>query len=230
MIRLAYEPSTCQVIHGNTLTEPFTVLSRVHQGCLQSPSLFLLVMDWIMKETTEGIQWSLSKHLEDIDFADDVSLLSQRHNDMTRKLERMRETAAMTGLKITTQKTKSLRVNHGNNANFKIGGDEIQDIEKFTYPGIIVSSGGGTDQDILARIEKATTAFHTLKPIWRSRAISVKTWRVTKASNNRIQTFVNRCLRHVLRVRWQDKVRNDDLWKRAEQQPLHQQVRKRKWC
>ena len=56
-----------------------------------------------------------------------------------------------------------------------------------------------------------------------------ETWRVTKASNNRIQTFVNRCLRHILRVRWQDKVRNEDLWKRAEQQPLHLQVRKRKW-
>ncbi len=46
-----------------------------------------------------------------------------------------------------------------------------------------------------------------------------ETWRDTKASNNRIQTFVNRCLQHILRVRWQDKVRNEDLWKRAEQQP-----------
>ena len=56
-----------------------------------------------------------------------------------------------------------------------------------------------------------------------------ETWRVTKASNNRIQTLVNRCLRHILRVLWQDKVRNEDLWTREEQQPLHQQVRKRKW-
>ena len=87
-----------------------------------------------------------------------------------------------------------------------------------------------------------------LRPIWRSRAISLKTklrifnnnaktlllyacetWRVTKASNNRIQTSVNRCLRHIVQVRWQDKIRNEDLWKRAEQQHLHLQVRKRKW-
>ena len=252
MIRLAYEPSTCQVIHGNTLTEPFTVLSGVRQGCLLSPFLFLLVMDWIMKETTKdqarGIQWTLSKHLEDVKFADDVTLLSQRHNNMTQKLESIREIAAMIGLKVNTQKTKSLRVNQGNNAHFNIGGDEIQDVEKFTYLGSIVCSEGGTDQDIVARIGKATTAFNILRPIWRSRSIIVKTklrifntneksvllyacetWRVTKASNNRIQTFVNRCLRHILRVRWQDKVRNEDLWKRAEQQPLHLQVRKRKW-
>ncbi len=121
-------------------------------------------------------------------------------------------------------------------------------LENFTYLSSIVSSEGGTDKDIVARIGKATTASYIQKPIWRSRAISVKTklrifntnvksvllyacetWRVTKASNNRIQTFVNRCLRHILRVRWQDKVRNEDLWKRAEQQPLHLQVRKRKW-
>ncbi|KAL9957652.1 hypothetical protein ACROYT_G034575 [Oculina patagonica] len=87
----------------------------------------------------------------------------------------MRETAAMIGLKINIQKTKSLRVNQRNNTNFDIGGDEIQDIEKFTYLGSIVSSEGGTDQDIVARIGKATTAFHILRPIWRTRAISVKT-------------------------------------------------------
>ena len=126
----------------------------------------------------------------------------------------MRETAPMIGLKINIQKTKSLRVNRGNNANFNIRGDEIQDVEKFTYLGSIVSSR--TDQDIVARIGGATTAFHILRPIWRSLAVSVKTklrifstnvksvllyacetWHVTKASKNRIQTFVNRCLRHI---------------------------------
>ena len=72
-----------------------------------------------MKETTKdqarGIQWSLSKHLEDIHFAEDVPLF-QQHNNMTQNSESMRETAAMTGLEINIQKTNSLRVNQGNNA------------------------------------------------------------------------------------------------------------------
>ena len=47
------------------------------------------------KGQASGIQWSLSKHLEDINCADDVALLSQRHGDMTQKLESMRETSAI---------------------------------------------------------------------------------------------------------------------------------------
>ena len=91
MIRLVYEPSTYQVIHGNTLRDTFIVWSPIRQGFVLPPFLFLLVMDWIMKETTKvqtrGIQWSLLKHLEDIDFAHDVGLLPQRHGDMTQRLE-----------------------------------------------------------------------------------------------------------------------------------------------
>jgi len=60
--------------------------------------------------------------------------------------------AAMIGLKIDTGKTKSLRVNLGTNINFNIKEVEIQDIEKFTHLGGIVSSEGGTNQDIVARI------------------------------------------------------------------------------
>lgn len=54
-----------------------------------------------------------------------------------------------------------------------------------------------------------------------------ETWCVTKASNKRIQTFVPLCLYPP--IQWQDKVGNEDLLKRAEQQPLLLQVGKRKW-
>ena len=37
LIRTTYEPSTCRVVHNGSLTEPFSILSGVHQGCLLSP-------------------------------------------------------------------------------------------------------------------------------------------------------------------------------------------------
>ncbi|KAL9982593.1 hypothetical protein ACROYT_G004655 [Oculina patagonica] len=48
-----------------------------------------------------------------------------------------------------------------------------------------------------------------------------ETWRVTKASNNRMQTFRQSLSQAYPLIQWQDKVRNEDLWKRAEHQPLH---------
>ena len=51
--------------------------------CILIHMLFLLVIDWIMKTTTEGsrtgIQWSLLSQLHDLDFADDIALLSHNH-------------------------------------------------------------------------------------------------------------------------------------------------------
>ena len=46
-------------------------------------------IDWIMRTTTEGkkngIQWTPWKQLEDLDFADDVALLSHHHDQMQGK-------------------------------------------------------------------------------------------------------------------------------------------------
>ena len=66
--------------HSCRMTDLFVVKTGVRQGCLLSPFLFLLVIDWIMTMTTEnrknGIQWTLWKQLVDLDFADDLALLS----------------------------------------------------------------------------------------------------------------------------------------------------------
>ena len=89
LIKKSYEDMTCQVVHQEKLTEKFGVKTGVRQGCLLSPFLFLLAIDWIMKTTTEetrnGIQWTLWDQLEDLDFADDLALLSHSHQQIQEK-------------------------------------------------------------------------------------------------------------------------------------------------
>ena len=79
----------CRVIHAGQLTDSFMVKTGVRQGCLLSPFLFLLAIDWIMKTTTKnrrnGIQWTPWSQLEDLDFADDLALLSHSHKQMQEK-------------------------------------------------------------------------------------------------------------------------------------------------
>ena len=83
IIQQSYYNSQTREIHNGELTPPFSVKTGVRQGCILSPMLFLLVIDWIMKTTTEGsrtgIQWSLLSQLHDLDFADDIALLSHNH-------------------------------------------------------------------------------------------------------------------------------------------------------
>ena len=66
--------------HGQ-LTKHFEVKTGVRQSCLLSLFLFLLVIDWIMKTCTKqrrtGIQWTLKTQLEDLDFANDLTLVPQ---------------------------------------------------------------------------------------------------------------------------------------------------------
>nr|KAG5694550.1 hypothetical protein BaRGS_032495 [Batillaria attramentaria] len=45
---------SCRIAHAGQLSESFEVKTGVRQGCLLSPFLFLLVIDWIMKTTTAG--------------------------------------------------------------------------------------------------------------------------------------------------------------------------------
>ena len=123
----------------------------------------------------QGIQWTLSKQLEDIDFADDIALRSHCHDNMQDKATSLYESAAKLGLKINKKKTRTMTTNHVNKNSIQLRGEDIEDVEQFTYLGSVVSRDGGTDQDIKSRIGKAAAAFKTLRPIWTSQVISVKT-------------------------------------------------------
>ena len=84
LIWCTYQDMSCRTANASQLSESFEVENGVQQGCLLSPFLFLLVINWIMKITTtgrnNGIQWTLWMQLDDLDFTDDLVLLSHNHS------------------------------------------------------------------------------------------------------------------------------------------------------
>ena len=174
-----YEGMTGRVIHDGQFSRQFRVLMGVPQGCLLSPFLFSLVIDWIMKMTAKqrrnGIQWTLWSQLDDLDFADELALLSHNHQQMQNKTTRLMGISAKVGLSIHKQKTKIMKVNTASTEPVLLEGSPLDEVESFTYLGSIINVQGGTDEDVKTRIGKARTAFLQLQTIWKSRELSQHT-------------------------------------------------------
>ena len=247
-----YQDMSCRVTHAGRISDSFKVNTGVRQGCLLSPFLFLLVIDWIMKTTTKGknngIQWTLLTQLDDLDFADDLALLSHTHTQMQEKTTCLETTSARTGLKINRGKTEMIKINTTARTPVTVGAKPIKVVESFVYLGSIVDQQGGTDRDVTARVGKARRAFIMLRKIWATRDISMltklrifnsnvksvllygcETWRTTKTMLQKIQTFINTCLRRICNIRWPERIRNEDLWEQAGQAPAAEQLLRRKW-
>ncbi|XP_078679467.1 uncharacterized protein LOC144915099 [Branchiostoma floridae x Branchiostoma belcheri] len=158
LIQSTYKDMSCRVLHAGQLSESFEVTTGVRQGCLLSPFLFLLVIDWIMKTTTterrNGIQWTLWSQLEDLDFADDLALLSHNHRQMQDKTTTLDTTSNSTGPRISKKKTEVMRINTTSNTPVTIGGVPVKEAESFVYLGSVVDQQGGTDRDVTTRISK----------------------------------------------------------------------------
>ncbi|KAJ8707844.1 hypothetical protein PYW07_011521 [Mythimna separata] len=203
LLQSIYRKYSCRVVHYGLISEDIAVHAGVRQGCLLSPLLFIVVLDRILlrifNERRRGIEWGLSSVLEDLDYADDLCLLSHTHADMQAKLNDLRQEAAKTGLKINSWKTQEMRTRVINAAPLLIGTEAVERVQKFTYLGSVVAETGGTEEDVASRTAKARGTFAQLRPVWQSRKLTrrvklkifrsnvksvllygCKTWKVTK--------------------------------------------------
>ncbi|KAL9961711.1 hypothetical protein ACROYT_G030709 [Oculina patagonica] len=79
MVQVMCTNSTSAVVDGGGRTDWFEVKSGVKQGCNMSGFLFLLVIDW------------------DLDFADDLALISSTFAQIQKKIDHLNRNGKGTG-------------------------------------------------------------------------------------------------------------------------------------
>ena len=201
-----------------------------------------------VENDSNGIRWNFTTVLEDIDFADDLALLSSTKTHIQKKVDRLNKHSKAIGMKTSIKKTKLMRYNAKDQTPVLTDGKDVEDVDSFTYLGSIVNKTGVAEQDITARVGKARSSFNKFTKVWKSSQYSMRTktrifnsnvltvllygsetWRMTKRDEDKLDSFQHKCLRKILKIHWPMKVTNEEVRKRTGSERLSTQIRTRRW-
>ena len=118
---------------------------------------------------------------------------------------------------------------------------KVKVVDKFTYLGSTLSRVAHIDDEVNVRIAKASAAFGQLHgSVWDWSGIRLdtklkvyravvlptllyacKTWTVYQRHVKRLNHFHASCLRKLLKIKWQDRIPNTEVLKKAGMQSVH---------
>ena len=88
-------------------------------------------------------------------------------------------------------------------------------------------------------------AFSVLKTAWNTSSFSTRnkirtfnvksvllygseTWRATKTTTRMLQTLIYKCLKYILKTKWQNQTTNKEIWRRTDQHSIRKEIARRK--
>jgi hypothetical protein len=183
-----------------------------------------------------GVQLSSNLWIADLEFADDVVVLGDSPDTLQAVLHRIDSYAKALGLQINTSKTKIVSTCTELPAQpFTINGEQIELVPYFKYFGSTLLPNGQAKEEVLLRIDNARKAFFQLrKVLWARGEVSLRTklrvfrvairpiltygcetWPLRAEDTRKLEVFDHWCLRRILRVRWSDRLSNEEVRKRC---------------
>ena len=242
----------CKVMVDGCLSDSFEVKSGVLQGGILSPILFILVIDYVMKnvveETGVGIVWKDGRLLTDLDYADDIVLICNHPREMQTVLNSLIREGSKVGLNINRKKTEIINMNMQNPEECVIDGSIVKQVDRFKYLGTILAKDGSLNLEYDERLRRANQAMGLLKTVWSSNNFSIHTkikiyktmvrtillyghesWYSTTATDKKFLVFENKALRRILGISWRDRVSNARIREITKLQPVDEYVRHSRW-
>src|SRR6267154_2708872 len=145
-------------------------------------------------------------------------------------MNKLSDTVKNYGMKINVQKTKAMvvRWDGGGVINITVDGQRIEQVKSFKYLVSIITEDGRSDSDVRTRIAMAKDAFNkrkellakglsrTLKKrmvevlVWPVVLYGCETWTLLQDEINRLQALEMWLWRGLKKIRWRDKIKNED--------------------
>ena len=159
-----YKDTFAKVLTPDGETAWFELLAGVLQGDTLAPFLFIIVLDYALRKAISGREAELGFTIKprrsrrypaeaqtDLDFADDISLLSNVISQAQELLDLVQQECKKVGLRLNSSKTKYIALNSP--PNIELTADEaLEQVDDFKYLGSYVMS---SSKDIKVRKAKS---------------------------------------------------------------------------
>jgi hypothetical protein len=262
-----YLGATAAVKSEGDISDYFDLGVGVLQGDTLAPYIFVLVIDWVMRNAipdaslgfcirervgTRSRCTAPALYLTDLDFADDIAVLSSTPANMQTMILSIEHWALKVGLKINGPKTEFMVSGYCDPlappVSFHLSsGLELKRVLDFKYLGTWLLN---PINDFKIRRAAAWSAIKRLNRIWKSNNISIPlkirlfnclvvsillynavTWTMNKTLTKALSSGYNRLLRYALNIRWSRGVHqptNAEIFEANNLQPITNILRRRR--
>ena len=177
-IGLLYTVTKAKVLLPDGETEFFNILAGVLQGDTLAPYIFTVMIDYAMRQATGNDPLELGfkldrkrsrrhnlKVITDLDFADDIALVTEELEQAQDFLHHVQENASKIGLHLNSDKTEFISFNQVQNTVLKTINDKnIKKVDNFKYLGAWFND---TANDMKIRKTLALKSCNKLNKIWK---------------------------------------------------------------
>nr|VZI43685.1 unnamed protein product [Spirometra erinaceieuropaei] len=207
--------------------------------------------------TTDALRIAcIHNHCSRTSFRRQLCLITTSEEEMQRSRKLFFAACENFGMVINTQNTVVMHQPPPNTATIpnapqlSVNGTQLQVVEKFPYLGSTLSRNIKIDDEVANRISKAYQAFGRLQStVWNRHGLQLstklkmhkvvilptllygeETWTVYTKQTRRLNLFHLSCLRHILRLNWQDRISDTDVLERMGILSIYTMLRQMQLC
>ena len=233
LLQKMYEQAQSAVRIGRHQGEWFRTNVGTRQDDPLPSLLFIVYLERVMnhvKENNCGIRLG-GMLVNNLRFADDISLIDEHHKSLQEQLEKTRAVAEQAGLTVNVEKIKTMVFGgRKTEQEIHIGSKNVENVDKFEYLGSLITWDNNRSEEIRRRIGKAAGTMGSLRHVWNGKKLTIQnklrilttcvfsvliyaseTWTLKETDKKKLLVFEMKCYRRIFRISWKDMIRNEDL-------------------